>query len=369
MITVKEYLKTATRTPHSSGNGVPTVLVVEDSPTQAMYMHTLLDQENLNTVLASNGRQGIEMARALHPDLIIMDMEMPELNGDQVLAMLKDTPELSHIPVIIVSALDDIDKIAACIEMGAEDYLAKPFNAVLLHARVAACLEKKRLRDQEFKYMRQIEGERARFDELLHVIMPHEIVEELQETGMVKPRLYPDVAVLFADVVDFTPYCNSHSPEEIFINLQLMAEAYESIAMQHGLLKIKTMGDAFLATAGMLTAVENPVERCVRCGLEMLPVAQELPAQWNVRIGVHVGPVMAGVVGRRQYLFDVWGNTVNTAQRVESHGAINALNLSRQAWERVANRCQGQSLGTVPVKGKGDMEIYQVTCTQAAKRG
>lgn len=346
-----------------------TILVVEDSPTQAMYMHSLLDQEHLQTMLASNGRQGIEMARQYHPDLIIMDMEMPELNGDEVLQLLKGNPALRDIPVIIVSALDDIDRIAQCIELGAEDYLAKPFNAALLHARVAACLEKKRLRDQEFRYLREIEAERARSNELLHVIMPHEIVEELRATGMVKPRLYPNVAVLFVDVVDFTPYCNTHSPEEIFINLQLLAEAFESLALQHHMLKIKTTGDAFLATAGMLPSLENPVEHCTRCALAMLPIAQELPAQWQIRIGIHVGPVMAGVVGRRQYLFDVWGDTVNTAQRIESHGQVGAINLSREAWAQIAHLCNDQFMEVAEVKGKGAMEIYKIYGIAADRRG
>ncbi len=300
------------------------------------------------------------MARNVHPDLIILDMELPDLNGDQVLARLKADPLLRDIPVVMASTLSNVERIARCIEMGAEDYLPKPLNTVLLRARLAACLEKKRLREQEMLYLRQVEEERARFEELLHVILPAEVVHELQTTGIVKPRRYENVAVLFADVVEFTPYCNTYPPEEVFINLQLMAEVYENLALRYGLQKIKTSGDAFLATAGLFQSQPNPVLSCVQCALEMLPAARELPAQWEVRVGIHVGPVMAGVVGRRQYLFDIWGNTVNTAQRIESHGRASAVNLSAMAWEQVHACCEAESLGTVAVKGKGDLEIFNV---------
>lgn len=339
---------------------VPLVLIVEDSPTQALYLQMLLDQQNLRTLMASNGPAGIELAHLAQPDLIILDMEMPEMNGDEVLRLLKAEPGLCHIPVVMVSALDAIDRIAYCIELGAEDYLPKPFNEVLLWARVTACLEKKRMRDLEVQYMRQIEEERTRYDELLQVILPGGIAEELKTTGAVKPRRYDNVAVLFADVVEFTPYCNEREPDEVFVNLQLLAEAYESLALKHGLQKIKTSGDAFLATAGLLKPLENPVLHCVACGLEMIPAALGLPAHWQVRIGIHFGPVMAGVVGRQQYLFDIWGNTVNTAQRIESYGRAGAVNLSQTAWLQVRDQYFGESLGVQQVKGKGALNIYRV---------
>ncbi len=345
---------------HPGADEPPLILIVEDSQTQALYVQLLLDERNFRTRLAFDGEQGVTLARQLRPDLIILDMQMPELNGDEVLALLKNHPHLRHIPVIMVSAHDEIEAIARCIELGAEDYLPKPFNATLLYARVGASLEKKRLSDQERRYLHQIEAERSRYDELLNVILPREIVEELKATGVVRPRMYEGVAVLFADVVDFTPYCNTHSPEEAFVNLQLLAEAYESLTMKYGLQKIKTSGDAFLATAGLLEPLSNPVLSAVQCAMDMLPAARELPAAWEVRIGIHVGPVMAGVVGRHQYLFDIWGNTVNTAQRIESHGQAGAVNLSRDAWECARDLCHLKSLGTRDVKGKGDLEIYQV---------
>jgi len=346
--------------PFQPGAFEQTILVVEDSPTQALLLEALLGETGHNVIWALDGRQGLAMARQMQPDLIILDMEMPELNGDEVLRLLKAEPALQDIPVVMVSVLDDIEKVAMCIELGAEDYLPKPVNAVLLNARVAACLEKKQLRDQEIEYLQRIEEERQRFDELLHVILPHEIVAELKNTGTVQPRQYPNVAVLFADIANFTPYCETHTPEDILANLQALVEAYENLALRYGLQKIKTLGDAFMATAGLLQPLNNPVLNCIRCGLEMIPLARQLPSNWQVRVGIHIGSVMAGVVGHRQYLFDIWGNTVNTAERIQSHGAVGAVNLSEDAWGWVKEQCIAESLGLVPVKGKGEMNIYRV---------
>src|SRR5262249_44086180 len=112
-------------------------------------------------------------------------------------------------------------------------------------------------------------------------------------------------------------------------------------------------------TAGLLRRVENPVLSCVRCGLEMIAAAQCLQTQWNVRIGIHSGPVVAGVLGHRQYLFDLWGDTVNTAARMESHGVPGLITLSGDAWQQIAHCCRSESRDVIPVKGKGTMEVVR----------
>src|SRR5205807_8833918 len=130
-----------------------------------------------------------------------------------------------NLPVIMISALNETESVARCIAMGADDYLPKPFNPLVLKARIGACLEKKRLRDREVLYLQQIEQEKKRSDDLLHVILPARIVEELKATNAVKPRCHENVAVLFADIVGFTPYCDRHEPAEVLRDLQdLVAE-------------------------------------------------------------------------------------------------------------------------------------------------
>ena len=344
----------------AAAGGEGCLLVVDDNETNRDLLSRSLRRQGHTVIAAEGGRQALELLALEKFDVVLLDIMMPEMNGFQVLERLKADPDLRHVPVIMISALDELDSVVRCIEMGAEDYLPKPFNPVLLKARINACLEKKRFHDREVMYLHRIEAEKRRADELLHVILPDQIVEELKTTNAVKPRRFAHVAVLFCDIVGFTPYCEKRQPEEVVAYLQELVDAYEELALRYELQKIKTIGDAFMATAGLLKPVPNPVLSAVQCGLEMVAVVRRMPAQWNVRVGIHAGPVMAGVVGHRQYLFDVFGDTVNTAARVESHGVPGAVAVSAAAWQTIAERCRGESLGMVNVKGKGDMEIFRV---------
>ncbi|MBN1887518.1 MAG: response regulator [Thermoflexales bacterium] len=206
----------------------------------------------------------------------------------------------------------------------------------------------------------RLDAEQKHSDSLLRVILPDMVVEELKTTDRVKPRRYEHVAVLFCDIVGFTAYCDQHEPEDVLFYLQTLVEAFEDLAVRHHLQKIKTNGDAFMAAAGLLESVENPVLNCVRCGLDMLVAARRLPVGWKVRVGIHVGPVIAGVVGHRRYSFDIWGDTVNTAARVEEHGRDDTVNVSATAWQDVAHTCHGESLGLIQAKGKGEIELYRI---------
>jgi class 3 adenylate cyclase len=192
------------------------------------------------------------------------------------------------------------------------------------------------------------------------VILPAEAVRELKATNRVQPRRHEAVAVLFADIVGFTPFCGAHPPEFVVRHLQGLIETWEEIAVRHQVEKIKTIGDAFMAASGLLGRPDqHPVLHAVRCGLEMIRATQALPVGWDLRVGIHFGPVVAGVIGRRQYAFDLWGDTVNTAARMESHGVPGHVVLSGAAWEPVAACCRGTSRGQLAVKGKGEMEMVR----------
>ncbi len=336
------------------------ILVVDDNEANRALLVRRLGRHGHRVAQAEDGICALEMLHE-HPfDLVLLDMLMPNMNGNEVLAAMKFDLALRHIPVIMITGVDDLANLIGCIEGGADDYLTKPFDPVLLDARIGACLEKKRLRDQEQGYLRRIEEEKRRADELLRVILPHSIALELQEHNCVKPQRHENVAVLFSDVSGFTSYCDKHGTEEVMAHLQMLMDSFEEIAARHGLEKIKTIGDAFMATAGLLEPLANPVLSSVRCALEMVRAARALPARWNVHVGIHVGPVIAGVVGRRKYLFDVWGDTVNTASRVTGLAGTADVYVSEAAWRQVQHDCQGQSCGRFQVKGKGEIEVFRV---------
>ena len=249
------------------------ILVVDDNELNRELLSRRLGRQGHTIAVAENGRQALEMVRDRGFDLVLLDVIMPELDGYAVLERMKADDSLRHIPVIMLSALDEIESVVKCIEIGAEDYLPRPFSPVLLNARVGASLEKKRLRDQEVVYLQQIEQEKKRADDLLQVILPEQIVGELKANNHVRPRRYEAVAVLFCDIIDFTSYCDGLQPEEVIPGLQGLVETYEDLALCYDLQKIKTIGDSFMAAAGLLNAVENPVLNCIRCGLGMIEAA------------------------------------------------------------------------------------------------
>ena len=338
------------------------ILVAEDHDRIRELLCRDLRDQGHEVVTACDGLEALMIVSTRAFDLILTDIEMPRANGFQVLENLKADPARRDIPVVVVSGHGDLNAIAHCIKMGAEDYLPKPYNRAILRARVDACLEKKRLRDRN-------EYQRRRYEELLHSILPAPVVVELTQTNSVRPRRREAVAVFFADIVGFTTYCDRHQdqPEIVVQHLRRMFEAWEEMASGLGVQKIKTIGDAFMAASGLLEDHENPVLSCVRLGLGMIEFTQGLHDEegrhlgFNLRVGIHVGPVVAGVLGRRQSLYDLWGDTVNTASRLESQGRPGCVNLSAVAWGRVAEFYGGEDHEVIKVKGKpAPMEIVHL---------
>jgi adenylate cyclase len=354
--------------PSISNESGGSILIVDDDEGNRTMLSRRLQRLGFQTTTAENGRSALEKMRGARFDLMLLDIQMPELNGYEVLERLKADPTLRDVPVIVLSASDEIERVARCIEMGAEDYLPKPFDPVLLRARIGASLEKKRLRDREVSHLRQIQEEKQRSDDLLHIILPHDVAQELKTTHAVKPRRFENVAVLFCDIVSFTAWCDKHAPQEVLTHLQSLVEAFERISFECGLEKIKTIGDSFMATAGLLAPATNPALDCVRCGLAMIARAKELPPHWQVRVGVNAGPVMAGVVGRRKYQYDVWGDTVNTAARMEQAALPGSICVTANTWQLLAADCDGVRQGNVEIKGKGALDLYRVERLKTADK-
>lgn len=342
------------------GEAGGSILIVDDDEGNRAMLSRRLERLGFHTTVAENGRSALEKLKGARFDLMLLDIQMPELNGYQVLECLKADPALKDIPVIVLSASDEIERVARCVEMGAEDYLPKPFDPVLLQARIGASLEKKRLRDREVSHLRQIQEEKQRSDDLLHIILPHDVAHELKTTQAVKPRRFENVGVLFCDIVSFTAWCDKHAPDEVLTHLQSLVEAFERLTLDCGMEKIKTIGDSFMATAGLLAPSTNPALDCVRCGLAMIARAKELPPHWQVRVGVHAGPVMAGVVGRRKYQYDIWGDTVNTAARMEHAALPGSICVTADTWRLLAAHCHGVRHGNVDIKGKGALDLYRI---------
>ena len=287
------------------------ILIVDDEPFNLDVLEQELELLGHTSVRAENGLQALEKLQDEPFDLVLLDVMMPGLDGYGVLGRIKADEAWRHIPVIMISALTEMSSVVRCISNGAEDYLPKPFDPVLLEARIGASLERKRLHDSGVTHLQAIERERRRADELLHAILPAPAVAELKATGSIKPRRFGEVAVLFVDLVNFTAWCHAHPPEEVVADVQRLAEAFEvGPAAQDE--KIKTIGDASVATANLLQMHTDPVMAALLCACDMAAVARTGAKQWQIRAGIHIGPVVSGVVGRTKFSFDLWGDIVTS---------------------------------------------------------
>lgn len=336
------------------------VLVVDDSADNRDLLSRRVERLGHEATAVESGKEALDLLEREPVDLVLLDINMPVMNGYQVLEAIKKDEQWRKIPVLMVTALDnDEESVIRCIGLGADDYLRKPINARIFDARVTSCLIRRKLQEQEQKYRAAIEAARLAGDKLLYDLFPHPIVEQLRATRRVRSQRYHNVAVLFCDVVGFTSYCDQHEPEEVIGHLTGLIERLEAVSERHKLEKIKTIGDCFMATAGLHEHVENPVLACLQGAQAMLDEVRIHNSNWSVRIGIHVGPVVAGLVGKKCYCFDIWGDTVNTAARVQTAAMPGAICVSGAAWQHVSAQCRGNSCGMVELKGKPPMEIFE----------
>ncbi len=337
------------------------ILVVDDVEENCQVLKLYLNNIGYKNIqIAHHGRQALQLIEDNPIEIVLLDIDMPEMSGIEVLLNIKKHARHRHIMVMMVSAADTMENTINCIKLGAEDFLPKPFNRDLLRVRMSSCAEKKWFQNKEMQYNQQIEVEKQRYEKLLNIILPPSIVTELTTANQVKTRYYQNVAVLFTDVVSFTTYCDTHSLSEVEENLQKFSELCEEIAIKYNLQKIKTIGDAFLATAGMLIENKNPVLDCLNCAVELLASSvQLLPAKWQLRAGIAFGSVIGGVIGHRQFLFDIWGDTVNTSSRIQAAADPDSILLTKDAVKQVQDICHFESLGLILLKGKTPMELFK----------
>jgi class 3 adenylate cyclase len=275
------------------------------------------------------------------------------MDGYEVCRRLKENPATDGIPVIFLTAKTEAEDEKQGFEVGAVDYVHKPFSAPILLARVNTHIALQAA-------LREARDAQRQADELLHCLLPEAAAEEIRKIGTVIPRRYDDVAVLFCDVVNFTSYCDKHEPEEVVSRLDALFVVFERVAAAYGLEKIKTIGDAFMAAAGLLKAANDPLESAMLCGLQMASTSIDAQLGWEVRVGVHVGPVVAGIVGEERYQFDIWGDTVNIAARMAGKARPRGVAVTDETWRQIKDRFEGESLGNLDVKGKGTIPVVAV---------
>ena len=335
-----------------------TLLVVDDNRVNRLLLGRALEQLGHTVTFAENGRDALEALRRRPVDLVLLDIEMPEMDGYQVLAALAADPHLRDIPVVMMSSVEEVDSVARCIEMGAEDYLFKPVNPVLLRARVGASLEKKRLRDRQ--------------RELFRKFATAEVAEELLTSGLALGGKHVEASVMFSDIRKFTNLTETLSPAE---TIELLNSYYtlmfDAIGGQGGIVN-QMIGDGLMAIFGAPLPRPDHRERAVHAAIEM----QELVAGFNreqvarggpeirVGIGIASGALVAGFTGtENRVTYTCVGDAVNLAAHIEAHTKVlgQPILIDENTRNGLGDAVPVESHGSVQFKTRSRLEtVYSV---------
>ena len=338
------------------------ILIVDDNAANRDVLARRLARDGHRVSTAEDGVAALALCDTQLFDLILLDLIMPGISGFEVLTRLKAVERTRHVPVVVISALDELDSVVRCIEAGAEDYLTKPFDAVLLRARINASLERKYLRDREKQFIADLEREKHRSEVLLLNILPESIVGRMRDGETSIADRIAESTILFCDLVGFTALSSILTADRTIDFLNRIFTAFDQLAAEEGVEKIKTIGDAYMVAAGIPEPQHDHAERVARFARRMLQEVRKVAAVTNLdlraRIGIHSGPVVAGVIGTHKFIYDVWGDTVNTASRMESHSLTGRIQVSAATARALGDHFALEPRGIIDVKGKGRMETF-----------
>lgn len=334
-----------------------TILVVDDNKNNLDLMLVTLSDENYRLLAATSGERALKVAQKVQPDLILMDIQMPGIDGYETALRMKSELGLSHVPILFLSALNDLNNIVRCFASGGVDYISKPFKKEELLARVRTHLALKKLRGQ-------ITRDRDTMLRILNNIIPADLINELKSGAFPEPKLTDNAFVLFTDFVGFTAISKRLGPSGSITPLNQIFSAFDEIVAHFHLERVKTIGDAYMAVGGINTHHEHLPLLGVLAGLKMQEflsfyAEKNTSADWRIRIGAHVGPVISGIVGHQRIAFDVWGDTVNIGARLESVADMDGITISNELKNVVSTYIDVIPKGVAHLHNWGEMDVYK----------
>jgi class 3 adenylate cyclase len=330
------------------------ILIVDDSPENIDVLGSAL--KDYKRSVALNGEKALQRALSdTPPDLILLDVMMPGMDGYEVCRRLKADPRTRDIPLIFVTAKDEVEDEMLGFSLGAVDYIIKPISPPIVQARVRTHLLLKLAREK-------LQQEQALSERLLLNILPAPIALRLKQGEQTIADHYPEGSVLFADIVGFTLLSVPMTPPRLVAILNQIFSVCDQLTAKYGLEKIKTIGDAYMVVSGLPQPRPDHVEAIAEMALDLrtaiCALRDDNGQPLSIRIGIASGPIVAGVIGTTKFSYDVWGDTVNTASRMESHGVTNQIQVTAAVYERLRDRYTFEARGTIPIKNKGEMSTY-----------
>lgn len=354
----------------------PCILLVDDMPEHLVLLRECLNMADIEVLVAESAKSAFKQMGSILPDLILLDLLMPGVDGYEMLSRLKADSKTKDIPVILLTGVSDASEKINCFKMGAIDYITKPFQQGEVVARVNAHLGVRRLQQQlelqnkklEAEVKARLETEEAlreeqkRSENLLLNIFPKPIAEKLRTNPGIIADKYEDVTVLFVDIADFTTISAHLSPQDLIEWLDKIFTTFDRLVDEYGMEKIKTIGDAYMVVGGMIQPRADHVEAMARLALAMRDSVASLHTRegesLKLRMGMHAGPVVAGVIGKKKFVYDLWGDTVNVAHSLESRGISGEIQVSPTTYDRLREKFHFEPRENVHIKGKGEMTCY-----------
>jgi class 3 adenylate cyclase len=334
------------------------VLVVDDEEANRTLLRDPLETHGYEIVEAENGEQALQQVARRQPDVILLDVMMPRMDGFEVCRRLKKDGKTAHIPILIVTALSDRGDRLLGVHAGANDFLNKPLDIQDVSLRVGNAVYTKHLFDR-------LQAEQERSEQLLLNILPRPIAERMKQGEVNIADQHPDVSVLVADLVGFTTLAAHIGSDQVVYLLNEIFSGFDLLALKHGLEKIKTMGDAYMAAGGIPLPRPDHAEATADLALDLMADIEKFNRAYNtsiqLRIGISMGSVVAGVIGRWKFTYDLWGDTVNLACRLESLGQPGAIQVSGLTYERLKDKYRFDGSHSLEIKGRGT-EIVHTLC-------
>ena len=362
--------------------GAPVVETIPDGLLSAKIL--VVDDKQANVVLLERMLSGagyVDVTSTLDPnavcalhaknryDLIMLDLQMPGVDGFEVMKRLKLIEKDGYQPVLVITAQPD-HKLRA-LRAGAKDFVSKPFDIAEVLMRVRNMLEVRllhvaiRRKNEELqKLFDQVVAERKVSERLALHVPPDSIAARLQARPEVTPDSFADTTVLIADITGFAGLAPAASPEQLALVLDEIFTGFDNLAKDRGLRKIKTLGNSYLAVAGVPVPTDDHASQAAHLSLDMVDALDRFNERSGhsllVRIGIASGAVIAGVIGKRMYVYDVWGDAVNVASRMESHGVAGRVQISEDTQRLLGDLFLLEERGLLEVEGNGELKTWFV---------
>jgi class 3 adenylate cyclase len=376
------------------------ILVVDDEPDVEMLIkmkfRSKISTEQYFFSFAANGVQALELLeKDKEINLILTDINMPVMDGLTLLSKIKTNETLPK--VVVISAYGDLKNIRTAMNLGAFDFVTKPIDfadleitmnkaigeIVRLHQTIELKNQHENLRLEKEQIIlqqnillekkvdertKELQIEKSKSDDLLLNILPLETANELKAQGFAKPKQFDQVTVLFTDFKNFTSISEKLSAHELVEEINFCYSNFDRIITKYGIEKIKTIGDSYMCVGGLEISDKEVVVNTVNAALEIRDFMNEESIRrkeknefyFDIRIGLHTGPVIAGIVGIKKFAYDIWGNTVNIASRMESASEPGKINVSGETYEIIKSEFSCEYRGKVMAKNKGDIDMYFV---------